>query len=187
MPAAASIPPTLTTVPSNFNAQSSGNVSFDHEYFYVKYNGWRRFPLVRTQNLSFGFPDPSHEGNIYTDNQYFYLVVNHQWKKFPIFIIKPRRPIMGKVPMINIQETKLTTFPSGTDNYGRWGMISFNNEYFCIWGQGKWHKIPITRMPKFYSKEVEEKFVRDFSYEDILNINIENPPQGNITLNVGLM
>lgn len=63
-------------------------------------------------------------------------------------IIKPLRPIMGEVPVVNIQQTKLTTFPRATDNYGRWGMISFNAEYFCIWGQGKWHKTPIARMPK---------------------------------------
>jgi hypothetical protein len=147
MPAAASIPPTLTDVPSSFGAQSSGNVSFDNQYFYVKYNGWRRFPLVVTSNLAFGFPPPSTNGNIYTDNQYFYIVANYMWMKFPIFVIKPLRPILGDVPMINIKNTKLTTFPRGTDNYGRWGMISFNAEYFCIWGQGKWHKVPATRMP----------------------------------------
>ena len=146
MPAAASIPPSLTSVPSSFGAQSSGNVAFNNEYFFVKYNGWRRFPLVRTLNLGFGFPEPSNNGDIYTDNQYFYLVVDHIWKRLPIFVIKPLRPIMGDVPMINIQETKLTTFPRTTDNYGRWGMISFNAEYFCIWGQGKWHKIPIARL-----------------------------------------
>jgi hypothetical protein len=27
-------------------------------------------------------------------------------------------------------------------------MISFNAEYFCIWGQGKWHKIPVVRLSK---------------------------------------
>lgn len=170
MPAAASIPPSLTDVPVSFNAPSSGNVAFDKEYFYVKYNGWRRFPLVRTSNLPFGFPNPSTNGNIYTDNQYFYLVVNHQWKKLPIFIIKPLRAILGEVPMINIQETKLTTFPRGTDNYGRWGMIAFNAEYFCIWGQGKWHKIPVARMTK-------QKYG-----EGTLRL----PPQGSISLSVAL-
>jgi len=148
MPAAKSIPPSLTDVPSSFNAQSSGNVSFDHEYFYVKYNGWRRFPLIETFNLGYRFPDPSNNGDIYTDNQYFYIVVNHKWKRLPIFIIKPNRPFFGEVPSINIQNTKLTTFPRGTDNYGRWGMISFNAEYFCIWGWEKWHKIPVVRMPE---------------------------------------
>lgn len=148
MPAAASIPPSLTSVPTGFESQSGGNLSFDDEYLYVKYKGWRRFPLIRVTNFSFGFPDPSHNGDIYCDNQYFYIVVNRQWKRMPIMIIKPLRPIMGDVPVVNIQETKLTTFPKGTDNYGRWGMISFNAEYFCIWGQGKWHKTPIARMPK---------------------------------------
>ena len=147
MPAAASIPPSLTDVPSGFGAQSSGTVAFNTESFFVKYKGWRRFPLVTPSHFQFGFPNPSNNGNIYTDNQYFYLVVNHKWKKLPIFVIKPLRPIMGDVPMINIQETKLTTFPRGTDNYGRWGMLSFNAEYFCIWGQGKWHRIPVARLP----------------------------------------
>lgn len=147
MPAAASISPSVTSVPTAFGAQSSGNVSFDKEYFYVKYNGWRRFPLMQVSNLPFRFPNPSHNGDIYTDNQYFYIVVNHEWRKLPIMVIKPRRPIMGEVPVVNIQQTKLTTFPRATDNYGRWGMISFNAEYFCIWGQGKWHKTPIARMP----------------------------------------
>ena len=146
MPAAASIPPAVTSVPVSFKAQSSGNVAFDHEYFYVKYKGWRRFPLIRASNVKFGFPTPDNEGNIYTDNQYFYIVVNRQWKKLPIFVVKPLRPVMGDVPMINIQNTKLTAFPHGTDNYGRWGMIAFNAEYFCIWGQGKWHKIPVARL-----------------------------------------
>lgn len=148
MPAAASISPSLTSVPAGFNSQSSGNFSFDNEYVYVKYNGWRRFPLIRVLNLPFGFPDPSHKGDIYCDNQYFYIVVDNIWKKLPIMIIKPLRPIMGDVPVLNIQDTKLTTFPRATDNYGRWGMISFNAEYFCIWGQGKWHKTPIARMQK---------------------------------------
>lgn len=147
MPAAASISPDLTDVPVNFDAQSSGNVSFDNEYFYVKYNGWRRFPLVITLNLGFTFPAPSNNGDIYTDNQYFYLVVNHTWMRLPIFVVKPLRPILGDVPVVNIRNTKLTTLPRGTDNYGRWGMIAFNAEYFCIWGMGKWHKIPVVRMP----------------------------------------
>jgi|ERR1035438_262406 hypothetical protein len=147
MPAAASIPPALTDVPSGFNAQSSGNVSFNNEYFFVKYNGWRRFPLLVTSNLGFTFPDPSNNGDIYTDNQYFYIVVNHTWMRFPILIIKPRPLILGYVPMINIRDTKLTTFPRSTDNYGRWGMLAFNAEYFCIWGIRKWHKIPVARMP----------------------------------------
>lgn len=76
---------------------------------------------------------------------------------------------MGDVPMINIQETKLTTFPRGTDNYGRWGMISFNAEYFCIWGQGKWHKIPIARLP---SQAYDRAIVFPGKYA----------PHGNITL-----
>ena len=147
MPAAASIAPSLTNVPSSFDS-SGGNIAFDNEYLYVKYNGWRRFPLLRASNFPFGFPTPDHSGDIYCDNQYFYIVVNRQWRKLPIEIIKPRRPIMGDVPVINIQNTKLTTFPRATDNYGRWGMISFNAEYFCIWGQGKWHKTPIARMSK---------------------------------------
>ncbi len=152
MPAAASIPPSVTLVPKSFGQQSSGNLAFDHEYLYVKYKGWRRFPLLRVSNFPFGFPDAVNIGDIYCDNQYFYIVVVYenvrQWRKMPIMIIKPLRPIMGDVPVVNIQETKLTTFPRATDNYGRWGMISFNAEYFCIWGQGKWHKTPIVRMPK---------------------------------------
>ena len=147
MPAAASIPPVLTDVPSSFNAQSLGNVSFNNEYFFVKYNGWRRFPLLVTSNLGFTFPDPSNNGDIYTDNQYFYIVVNHTWMRLPIFIIKPLQPIRGYVPVINIRDTKLTTFPRSTDNYGRWSMLAFNAEYFCIWGMGKWHKISVARMP----------------------------------------
>jgi hypothetical protein len=146
MPAASSISPSLTSVPSGFNSQSSGNLSFDNEYVYVKCNGWRRFPIFQALNLPFGFPDPLHRGDVYCDNQYFYIVVDDIWKKFPIMIIKPLRPIMGDVPVLNIQDTKLTTFPRATDNYGRWGMISFNAEYFCIWGQGKWHKTPIVGM-----------------------------------------
>jgi hypothetical protein len=169
MPAAASIPPALTDVPSSFGAKSSGNVAYNNEYFFVKYNGWRRFPLVRTSNLPYNFPDPSHNGNIYTDNQYFYLTVNHEWKKLPIFVIKPLRPIMGDVPTINIQDTKLTTFPRGTDNYGRWGMIAFNAEYFCIWGQGKWHKVPVARMTMQ-------------NYERGITLPYPVPPQENITL-----
>lgn len=158
MAAAASIPPSLTSVPDGFGSQSSGNVAFDNTYFYVKYNGWRRFPLLRSSTLKFGFPNPSNNGDIYTDNQYFYIAVNRQWKKMPIFVIKPRRPIMGDVPVVNIQETKLTTFPRGTDNYGRWGMVSFNAEYFCIWGQGKWHKVPIARLPKSKGSDVDIVF-----------------------------
>src|ERR1035437_1629987 len=154
MPAAASIAPLLTDVPVGFGDHSSGNVTFDNQYFYVKYNGWRRFPLVVTSNLGFRFPDPSNNGDIYTDNQYFYIVVNHGWKKLPIFVIKPLLQILGDVPVINIRQTKLTTFPRSTDNYGRWGMISFNSEYFCIWGRGKWHKVPVTRM-SILSRSVE--------------------------------
>lgn len=148
MPAASSIPPVPTVVPLSFGAQSSGNIAVDDEYLYVKYNGWRRFPLVDPQNLPFGFPDPLNNWDIFCDNQYFYVVVDHKWKRMPIMIIKPLRPIMGDVPVLNIRDTKLTTFPRATDNYGRWGMISFNAEYFCIWGQGKWHKTPIARMPQ---------------------------------------
>ena len=147
MPAAASIPPSLTVVPKSFSSPSSGNVAFDNEYFYVKYNGWRRFPLIQTSNLGFVFPNVSRNGDIYTDNEYFYIAFNQEWLRLPIMIIKPLRPILGDVPVVNIQNTKLSTFPKGTDNYGRWGMISFNAEYFCIWGQGKWHKTPIVRMP----------------------------------------
>lgn len=147
MPAAASISPSLTSVPDGFNSLSSGNIAFDDHYFYVKYNGWRRFPLMRALNLEHGFPNPSHNGVVFTDNQYFYIVVNKEWRRSPAFVIKPLRPIFGNVDPVSVQETKLTTFPRGTDNYGRWGMISFNAEYFCIWGQGKWHKVPIVRMP----------------------------------------
>ena len=67
--------------------------------------------------------------------------------RLPIFIIKPLRPILGDVPTINIRDTKLTTFPRSTDNYGRWGMLAFNADYFCVWGMGKWHKISVARMP----------------------------------------
>lgn len=144
---AASISPSPTSVPGSFDAQSSGNISFDDEYLYVKYNGWRRVPLFLASDLPFKFPQPTHNGDIYCDNQYFYIVINYQWRKMPIMIIKPLRSIMGEVPVINIRQTKLTTFPRATDNYGRWGMISFNAEYFCIWGRGKWHKTPLVRMP----------------------------------------
>lgn len=147
MPAAASIPPSPTSVPVSFDAQSSGNIAVDDEYLYVKYNGWRRAALLVVPQFPFGFPPPSHNWDIFCDNQYFYVVVNYKWKRFPIMVIKPLRPIFGSVPVLNIRNTKLTTFPSGTDNYGRWGMLSFNAEYFCIWGQGKWHKTPISRMP----------------------------------------
>lgn len=177
---AASIPPSLTNVPSGFGAQSSGNVAFNDEYFFIKYNGWRRFPLVTPSYFQLAFPYPSNNGDIYTDNQYFYLVVNHKWKKLPIFVIKPLRPIMGDVPMINIQETKLTTFPRGTDNYGRWGMLSFNAEYFCIWGQGKWHKIPIARLPR-------QSWGRSQSWEHDTVLPSPSSPLGEITLTAELI
>ena len=141
-----SIPPSVTAVPSGFKV-SGGNIAFDDQYFYVNYNGWRRFPFAQTSNLGFSFPDPSNNGDIYCDNEYFYIVIHYKWQRLPIFVIKPKLPIGGKVPVINIQNTKLSTFPKSTDQYGRWGMIAFNDEYFCIWGQGKWHKIPIAAMP----------------------------------------
>ena len=140
--------PKLTSVPLNFSARSSGNVAFDDQYFYVKYDGWRRFPLVQLSSFPFSFPPPSNNGDIYTDNEYFYIVVNGQWKRFPIAIIKPLLFIGWNVSVMNIQDAKLSTFPRSYDNYGTWGMISFNAEYFCIWGQGKWHKTPIVRMPQ---------------------------------------
>ncbi len=146
MPAAASIPPSPTSIPVSFGAQSTGNFAADDEYLYVKYNGWRRSPLLVASNFSFGFPNPSRNLDIFCDNQYFYLVVNHRWKRLPIMVIKPLRPILGDAPVLNIRDAKLTTFPASTDNYGRWGMISFNAEYFCIWAKGKWHKTPIARM-----------------------------------------
>lgn len=156
MPAAASIAPSLTDVPSASDNQSSGNVAFDNQYFYVKYNGWKRFPLIRTPRAPFGFPDAAHNGDLYCDNQYFYITVKDRWMRLPIFVIKPLRPIMGDVVPVNIQQTKLTTFPRGTDNYGRWGMISFNAEYFCIWGQGKWHKVPVARfLRKAFAADIE--------------------------------
>ena len=148
-----SIPPSVTKVPSGFLA-SGGNIAFDEQYFYVNYNGWRRFPLIQTCNLGFSFPAPSNNGDIYCDNEYFYIIVNSEWLRLPIFVIKPHLPIRGKVPTINIQNTKLSTFPSNTDTYGCWGMIAFNAEYFCIWGQGKWHKVPIVPMPSSISPAI---------------------------------
>ena len=147
MPAIPSIPPLITDVPVGFGEPSSGNLTYDNQYFYVKYNGWRRFPLTITSNLGFGFPDPSQNGDIYCDNQYFYIVVGFQWFRLPIFVLQANLPFGGIVPVINIKDTKLTTFPTGIANYGRWGMIAFNDEYFCIWGQGKWHKVPVAPMP----------------------------------------
>ena len=142
------IPPTLSPVPYAFKAVG-GNLAFDDNYLYINYNGWRRFPFVQTSNLGFAFPNPSNEGDIYCDNEYFYIVVNYQWVRLPIDVIKPQRPIGGQVPIINIRNTRLSPFPNSTDTYGRWGMISFNAEYFCIWGQGKWHKIPMAIMPLY--------------------------------------
>jgi len=140
------IPPSLTVLPNGVNEQSSGNVSYDNEYFYVKYKGWKRFPLSKT-DIYFGFPSPLNDGDIYTDNEYFYITLNKRWLKSPNFVIKTKRPIGDAVPVINIENTKLTTFPRTPDNYGIWGLMSFNAEYFCIWGQKKWHKIPISPMP----------------------------------------
>ncbi len=142
------IPPTLSPVPYAFKAVG-GNMAFDDNYLYINYNGWRRFPFVQTSNLGFAFPSPSNEGDIYCDNEYFYIVVNYHWVRLPIDVIKVNRPIGGQVPVINIKNTRLSPFPNTTDTYGRWGMISFNAEYFCIWGQGKWHKIPMAPMPFF--------------------------------------
>ena len=147
------IPPSVTKVPSGFKV-SGGNVAFDDQYFYVNYNGWRRFPLTQTSNLGFAFPDPSNNGDIYCDNEYFYIVFDYKWLRLPVFVIKPRLPIGGHVPVINIQNTKLSAFPKTTDQYGRWGMIAFNAEYFCIWGQGKWHKISMAPMPSSTSPSI---------------------------------
>ena len=140
------IPPSLTTIPIKFDERSPGNVCYDAEYFYVKYDGWRRFPLSKT-NLDFGGPPPKLDGDIYTDNEYFYITLNKQWLKFANLVIKTKLPIGDDAPIINIKQTKLTAFPRRYDTYGSWGLMSFNAEYFCIWGQKKWHRIPITPMP----------------------------------------
>lgn len=159
-----SISPSVTRVPSGFRA-SGGNIAFDDQYLYINYNGWRRFPLSYTCNLGFAFPVPSNNGDIYCDNEYFYIVINDQWMRLPVCVIKSQRPIGGTVPVINIQNTKLSQFPSNTDIYGRWGMIAFNAEYFCIWGQGKWHKIPISPMPDSTTPAIaREPAIDDFIY-----------------------
>ena len=148
MSVSALISPKLSAVPSAFN-DGGGDIAVDNQYFYVKYSGWRRFPLCNTKNLPHFFPAPTINGYYLTDNEYFYIVVNHKWKRSSEFIIKPLRPIYPmEVNPINITATKLTTFPRGTDNYGRWGSIAFNAEYFCVWGQGKWHKITLSRVPE---------------------------------------
>lgn len=147
MAVSAIISPALSEIPPYFSS-GGGEIAFDNEYFYVKYNGWRRFPLCTPRNIPRKFPSPTVNGHFLTDNEYFYIVANHRWMRSPEFVIKPRRPILPlESNPLHIKDTKLTTFPRGTDNYGRWGLISFNAEYFCVWGQGKWHKIAIGRMP----------------------------------------
>lgn len=159
MAVSALISPALSKVPASFHS-GGGDIAFDEEYFYIKYNGWRRFPLCTTSNLANTLPRPSVKGHYLTDNNYFYIVVGNKWKRSPEFVIKPKRPIYPpEVHPIPIESAKLTTFPRGTDNYGRWGLIAFNAEYFCVWGQGKWHKIPIGKMSAIYTKDVSDSLV----------------------------
>ena len=140
------LPPTPTLIPYEVDEHSSGNVTYDTEYFYVKYRSWKRFPLFPSSTFEYGFPAPIHEGDVYIESDYFYIVINKQWFRSPYFVIKPNRPIGRASSVINIKNMKLTTFPQRVDSYGTWGMMSFDSEYFCIWGQGKWHKIPIFPM-----------------------------------------
>ncbi len=140
-------PPSLTDTPNGFNSISSGNMYYDSEYFYVKYKGWRRFRLSPVSSLDYNFPFPKNEGDIFTDNEYFYIGYNNQWIRFPCNVFRPNRPIGNDSTVINLKNCKVSSFPSRPDSYGYWGLISFNKEYFCIWGRGKWHKIPIFPMP----------------------------------------
>jgi len=190
MPASKSIPPSVTNIPIEFTSQSSGNVAFDSQYFYVKYNGWRRFPLYKATILDFNFPLPSNDGDICTDNQYFYIVVNNVWLRMPSPVIKTHRQIYSNDPPINIRNTKLTTFPRSTDNYGRWGMISFNAEYFCMWGSGKWHKIPIAPLVKPKITPITSNFTWSYIRPIYESVFVTNPtdvygdPHSNVTFSV---
>lgn len=142
------LPPLLTILPTGFGDESSGNVSYNEEYFYVKYKGWRRFPLFKATELNQDFPLPKENGDIYTDSEYFYITINKQWRRVQYCVIKPNLPIGDEVSVLNIRNTKMTSFPKSPDNYGTWGLISVNAEYFCVWAHQKWHRIPIYPMPK---------------------------------------